>query len=159
MPTVQSRALKIKLALLNEKQFQDLGLSKNEFMICLGNLEKRQAGGVDAALFETCKTAIKTLSSSEKLLHVSRVLLDKKNIEQIIENFNIIFSKMIEEKLKKDGVFKDIFPLYSFEAMARILEKIDEAKQKIKFNCNQQAVLDCLLLAVVEERVKWAKKN
>ena len=150
--------LKIYIPKLNLQDFIHLGLSENDYMLCDGNLEHRQSGSENAEVFEKCKKVLEKLSTSENLLECSREILNKKDIEQIVESFRIIFSQMIKCKLSKSESFKNIYEKYSLEAISTITEKIDQAKQKIKFNCNSQAVLDCLLLAILEEKAKWAKK-
>ena len=159
LPTIRSRGLKIRLEKLNKTQFTSLGLSDEEFVIYGGSLEKKQNEFKNGQLFRSCREALIKLKSSEDLLYVARVLLNKSDIEQIIDNFSTIFSAVVAEKTNPSGVFEDVANLFYIESISGIFEALDSARQKVKFNCNPQAILDCLLLKILEEKAKWTKRK
>lgn len=159
LPTIQSRCLKVSIDGLGLNQFKNLGFSDEEFLFCGGNLEKKQNSETNFEVFNKCRMAIERLSTSEDLLFVSRDLLGGLDVRLVVDCFESLFSQMLQNKLAASGLLNELYSKFSFDAIARILERILIAKEKIKFNCSQKAIIDTLMLGIVEEKVKWTKRN
>lgn len=158
LPTIQSRSLKIAVPKLTQSDFAKLGMSENEFLIYDGNLEKKNNNEAENQTYLACEEVLKQLKSSENLLYCSRVILAKCDAKQVVNCFSVLFRQMMQNKLKNLSHLKEYYEKFSFEAIARILERILQAGEKLKFNCNAKAVIDLLLLGILEEKAKWTKR-
>lgn len=163
LPTVLSRLTKIYLEKLALQDFRDLGFSEEDYYISGGSLEKLKSINENAGfkkMLLDIKNMLENLNSSADVVYYSRQALDKKNISEIIKILFLIFSDVLKAKMQNEKCYyQAISQDYSANSCACIFSALEKANKQLKANCMPQAILDCLLIKIVEEKVKWKNKN
>lgn len=163
LPTVLSRLTKVFVENLSLESFIKLGQSEEDFYLSSGSLENLKSINEDELFkkrFLNVKNMLENLNSSADVAFFSREALDKKNLADIIKILFMIFNDVLKAKIQnKNCYYGLVAESYSANSCASIISALEKANKQLKANCMPQAILDCLLIKIVEEKVKWKNKN
>jgi len=106
---------------------------------------------------DICCDIVNIFDKSDKVLYYSNVILDcTDDLEDFLNVLLDTFKEVMEAVINKDN---SIFRIgkYSSKAIMEISKVIQNAVMKLKANCNTSAILDYLLLGILEVRFKCQK--
>lgn len=105
---------------------------------------------------------VNMLSSSDVLKHSSLLCSFKGKTKEVLEEFNLVVRDLIVLKsdnensiLNKQNLEEYKKCNYSLKALSKICELVIISQNKLKSNCNPNAVVDGLLLGMLEAKYKW----
>lgn len=176
LPTILSRCRRLRLKPLSEGEmlsaFSDFNISKLRSAIEFagGSLQKAEMflkENAFAEIFKNCLSVLMNLSDSRYLLKFSFVFQPvADNLSLILEVFEGLFRDILLFRLNKESLIKNRLHIdeilsvsqdYTADGAGKILKKIYETKQRAASNCSPQALLDSLLLHILE--VKYLCKK
>lgn len=117
------------------------------------------------SIYNFCLEVIDKMNHSKKVINYSSTIeKNKKYIDLYLEILTLFYRDMLLLKEgEKEGVINkynlsllELFSQnYSQLALIKIIEKLEQAKKMINFNTNVTAVIDSLLLGILEVKYKW----
>ena len=176
LSTIKSRVKMIEIPAFNkEKLFNALSreLTDSERLstaiACsdgtVGSVKRLYADEKFQAVSSLCEEVICDMQSSKDVLKYSTKIADSKaEIEEFLGVLELLFRDMLVAKSDKNLVLnqnayskiKDAKG-YSTGAIVNALDKILQAKQRIKFNANPTMLIDWVLFQILEGKYKWQK--
>ena len=173
LDTVKSRCEIINLPKIEENEFSkifDKNLNKNileNSYYEIGKFLKLTNAENFSEIFNFCLNLAENLNSSKQVLsYSSAILKNMKSFEIYYLCLMNIFRDLLIVKYDRNMVINksiidkiSVISLgYNETALNEILNSLVKANMELNFNTNESLVIDCLLLKIVEEKVKWKKK-
>lgn len=178
LDTVKSRSRKLYLAPFKPDELID-AMSKVHREIepkriiasvnCSGGSIERAEKLVSDEKFYTCygetlEMLLSVKKSPDVIKYAKTKLFDKENVSQTLDILELIVHDLVSRYGSNDtvmGEYKEVFDRlkseYSIEALVNVVDKIGEARQKIKFNCSTNATGENLLYTILEVKYKCRK--
>ena len=178
LDTVKSRSRKLYLApfkseeltIALKKAYPNVDAMRIEASVnCCGGLIDRAERLVGDEKFysryaETLEMLSVVKKSSDVIKYAKTKLFDKENVSQTLDILELIVNDLISRYASKDtvmsqykGVFNTLKEEFSIGALVNVVDKIEEARQKIKFNCSTNATGENLLYSILEVKYKCRK--
>lgn len=173
LDTIKSRCELINLPKIEENEFSTIfsrELNKNileNSYYEIGQCLKLTKTENFSSIFNFCLNLAENLNNSKQVLSFSSTIIkDIKNFETYYLCLTNIFrdllaikydKKMIINKSETEKLYQ-ISLGYNEQALNEILSYLLKVNVELNFNTNESLVVDCLLLKIVEEKVKWKKK-
>lgn len=172
LDTIKSRCTKISLPEIKKNELQDIisSFEKNLDITCLENCNN-EIGNYFSLVernfsntFNFCLNLLKNMKNSSEILEFSsKIIKDRKNLEDYFLSFTSIFNDALIIKYNEEDIFnksvvneiKLISENFSEKAINEILKKIIECNKYLLFNTNENLVIDYLLICILEEKFKW----
>ena len=173
--TIKSRSKTVNVPLLNASVVETFILHNSNLKVrevtpyvssSQGNLTKALKIVNDADFIkikELCfNIALKLNTSGEILRYSSKILEYKDRVQEILDELSLILLDILYVKsnlpnrvLNTNKVNEYSMSNFSVKALTLVHEKILEAQNKIKSNCNLNAVVDGFLIGMLEVKHKW----
>lgn len=107
-------------------------------------------------LKDLCLEVINVFDRSDKVLHYSSLIQDVDDLESFLNLLLDSFREVGEAIVKKDTTCYNIAK-YNHKMIFEISKVIQNSIMKLKSNCNSSAIIDYLLLGILEVRYKCQK--
>lgn len=166
LPTIFSRCKKIRLNKLDDEEIVEaLGARATDSIVDLasGDLTKAVKFSSDnnfVECYNNCLNTLKNMRDSKMVLDFSTKLVSKKGeigtVLVIFESFyrDLLLVRLGQENLVKNknilGELKIIAQDYDADAIDKIIKRLYEIKKAVEFNCNENCLIDNLLLYILE---------
>lgn len=178
LPTVLSRCNKVEVPPFDYREIEEAMLSQyggDERIYPAVGLSGGYFGKAESVMgqksyYESFRFALETLvfmKTSRNILSYSAKWMAKKDsLIEIIDCLAVIFGdclnysagRISEVRLKSfTKEINELSKLYDYRVCAFELPVLTEAKRKLSFNCNAQAVIDGLLFSILEVKAKCQK--
>lgn len=172
LPTVLSRVKRLSVRDFNEKELLEYFHSENaEFAVSMcdgtvGDAKRLMGDEKFLQVQEFCLSVISEMKSSREVLEYSTRMVELKSdfslVLSVLEMFFRDLLVLIEGKseLVKNKVYLDRLAGitgYKRGAVIEILEMINNARARMKFNANQTMLSEYVLFQILEEKYKWQK--
>ena len=178
LDTVKSRSRKLYLAPFKSDQlfsalssvYHDYDAKRIETTVnCSGGLLERAEKLIADEKFYTRYSEVLELLTAVKrspdvIKYAKSKLFEKDNILQTLDILELVFHNLISLYSSNDAVmsehkvvFDTLKDEYSVASIVNIVDKISEARQKIKFNCQSNATGENLLYSILEVKYKCRK--
>ncbi len=175
LATIKSRTKLIDIEPVNNLEVKNF-LSKNSelnksqldtFVYSSGGSLTRAIKIINDADFLKIKnlvlnTFVNMLSSSDVLKYSSSICSYKGKLSEILDEFNLIIRDLtlIKSNNEKSVLNTQNLEAYnkcnfSLKALSEICKLVMVSQNKLKANCNPNAVIDSLLLGMLEAKFKW----
>lgn len=113
---------------------------------------------------DTLQMLCEVKKSPDVIKYAKTKLFDKENITQTLDILELIVHDLILRYGTFDtvmseyrGIFDSLKEEFSIGALVNVVDKIGEARQKIKFNCSTNATGENLLYSILEVKYKCRK--
>lgn len=173
LDTIKSRCETINLPKIEESEFSTIFSKEVNKTVLenshyeIGQFLKLSKIENFNSIFNFCLNLAENLNSSKQVLSYSTsILKDFKNFETYYLCLTNIFRDLLAIKYDKDRVLNKsiIEKIYNIslgfneKSLNEILSYLMKVNVECNFYTNENLVVDCLLLKIVEEKVKWKKK-
>lgn len=173
LDTVKSRCEIINLPKIEESEFETIfskEINKNVLENShheIGQFLKLSKYDNFSSIFNFCLNLSENLNNSKQVLYYSSsILKDVKNFEIYYLCLTNIFRDLLTIKYDRNkvinkSIFEKLYQIslgYNEKALTEILSYLLKVNYEFNFNTNESLIIDCLLLKIVEEKVKWKKK-
>lgn len=163
LPTIRSRCKKIFAPQISDDLLCDY-LSKKYPDKDISRVAKIADGNLTTAvkflendkmlnIKDLCVDIVNNFDKSTQVLKYSTKVLEIDELENLFNVLLDTFRETLEAAVKKDTSEYRI-DKYSYESIMKIAEVIKTAIMKLKANCNPSAVVDYLLLGILEVRFR-----
>jgi len=168
LATIKSRCKKIVVPEINENKLRDYLLSIHSGNENIEKVVKIADGNLTTAnrfltsekmiqIKDICVEIVNRFDKSDKVLHYSTLIQEfAENIEDFLAVLLDTFKEVGEAIVTGDETKYNIRK-YSLKLIVEISKLIQTSVMKVKANCNINAVLDYLLLGILEVRFKCQK--
>ena len=178
LDTVKSRSRKLYLAPFKGEDltqallqaYPNVELKRIEAAVnCSGGLLERAEKLVGDEKFynryrDTLQMLYEVKKSPDVIKYAKSRLFDKENLSQTLDILELIIHDLMLRYATFDtvmseykGVFDTLKEEFSVGALVNVVDKIGEARQKIKFNCSTNATGENLLYSILEVKYKCRK--
>ena len=176
MPTLQSRVKKLEIGTFNNQDIFEVlkdGREQDKLLqaINCGNgtvgraLSLYEDGNLSGLMDFFVSVVLDMKSSKEVLDFSNKATALNCTINEFLSVAEIVFRDMLMQKLNKTELVtnKTIIqklseaPKFSQGALVYILDKINQAKRREKFNANATMLIEWVLFSTLEGKFKWQK--
>lgn len=174
LDTIKSRCEIINLPKIEENEFSTIFPKEANITILensyfeIGQFLKLTKTENFNPIFNFCLNLAENLNNSKQILFfASSILKDIKNFETYYLCLTNIFRDLLVIKYDKNLIInknemEKIYKIslgYNEKSLSEILSYLLNVNVELNFNTNENLVIDCLLLKIVEEKAKWKKKS
>lgn len=178
LDTVKSRSRKLYLAPFKSEDltkalvraYPNVELERIEASVncSSGSIEKAEKLVGDEKFYSRYRDTLQMLCEVKKspdvIKYAKTRLFDKENISQTLDILELIVHDVTSRYGTLDtvmseykGIFDTLKEEFSIGALVNVVDKIGEARQRIKFNCSTNATGENLLYSILEVKYKCRK--
>lgn len=170
LDTVKSRCEIINLPFLKNEEIKNIleksNIDFDEFLLKCSNNELGKyltlVSSDFISQYEFCLNMLENMNASSDILaYSSKILKQKKSLENFIVALTLLFENLLilssnkKAQIQQKERIEKLLDKFSPMAIKTILQNLLKSNNELFYSTNENLVIDCLLLNILEERYKW----